>query len=94
MARCVMTIRNRECKCSALSGARVCTYSGIIGACTCTKMRFAPSLNVIAEPSGSRSSTSLAPARIGNVDAVDVDAGDHGSWQDMTGRGTDSNHPT
>ena len=32
-----MTIRNRECKVQVHALARVCTYSGIIHACTCTK---------------------------------------------------------
>ena len=32
-----MTIRNRECKVQVHALTRVCTYSGIISACTCTK---------------------------------------------------------
>lgn len=46
-ARSEMTIRNRECKCSALSRARVCTIERIIGACTCTKASLGPSPTVI-----------------------------------------------
>jgi hypothetical protein len=32
-----MTIRNRECKVQVHGLTRVCTYSGTISACTCTK---------------------------------------------------------
>jgi hypothetical protein len=32
-----MTIGNRECKVQVHALTRVCTYSGITGACTCTK---------------------------------------------------------
>ena len=32
-----MTIRNRECKVQVHVLTRVCTYSGVISACTCTK---------------------------------------------------------
>jgi hypothetical protein len=32
-----MTIRNRKCKVQVHALARVCTYSGIIRVCTCTK---------------------------------------------------------
>jgi hypothetical protein len=32
-----MTIRNRECKVQVHALTRVCTYNGIISACTCTK---------------------------------------------------------
>ena len=32
-----MTIRNRECKVHVHALTRVCTYSGIISPCTCTK---------------------------------------------------------
>jgi hypothetical protein len=33
-----MTIRNPECKVQVHALTRVCTYSGIISACTCTKL--------------------------------------------------------
>ncbi len=32
-----MTIRDRECKVQVHALTRVCTYSGIISPCTCTK---------------------------------------------------------
>lgn len=32
-----MTIRNRECKVQVHALTRVCTYSGIVSPCTCTK---------------------------------------------------------
>jgi hypothetical protein len=32
-----MTIRNRECKVQVHALTRVCTYRGIVGACTCNK---------------------------------------------------------
>ena len=32
-----MTVRNRECKVQVHALTRVCTYSGIISPCTCTK---------------------------------------------------------
>ena len=37
LAHRAMTIRNRECKVQVHALTRVCTYSGIISACTCTK---------------------------------------------------------
>jgi hypothetical protein len=37
LAHCQMTIRNRDCKVQVQALTRVCTYSGITSACTCTK---------------------------------------------------------
>jgi hypothetical protein len=33
-----MTIRNRECKVQVHVLTRVCTYKGMVSACTCTKL--------------------------------------------------------
>jgi hypothetical protein len=40
-----MTIRNRQCKVHVHALTRVCTDSGIISACTCTKPGFRPVTN-------------------------------------------------
>ena len=55
-----MTIRNRECKVQVHVLTRVCTYRGIVSACTCTKSAPAASPTVITArmSTGKRASAS------------------------------------
>jgi hypothetical protein len=64
-------------------------YGAIISPCTCTQAPPVPSLTVIAEPSRSRSSTCLAPTRMGTY--TRRGRGRSQAVAGMTRRRTDSN---